>query len=119
MHRHGMFRLDAMDRICRLLGVEMAITVARNNAWSPASDRHQGHVDVRRLLQLKLRTCVPRVPQSPGAVNKTKCRSAMTAPSVSPTVVVSSQDANLQPAQLHKITRLDLPEPKPAVGDWL
>ena len=119
MHRDGMFRLDVMDRMCGLLGVEMAIAVARDNARSPASDWHEGYVDVRRLLQLNLRTCVPRVPPSPGAVNKTKCRSAMAASSVSPTVVVSSQDTNLQAAQLHKITRLDLPEPQPAVRHWL
>jgi hypothetical protein len=119
MHRDGMFRLGAMDRMCGLLGVEMAITVARNYARPPASDRYQGYVDVRRLLQLNLRTCVPRVPPSPGAVNKTKCRSAMAASSMSPTVVVSGQDTNLQAAQLHKITRFDLPEPWPAIGDWL
>jgi hypothetical protein len=110
MHRDDMFRLDVMDRMCRLLGVEMAIAVARNNAWSPAPDWHEGYVDVRRLLQLKLRTCVPWVPPSPGAVNETKCRSAVAASSVSPTVVVSSQDTNLQAGQLYQITRLDLPE---------
>jgi hypothetical protein len=119
MHRYGMFRLDAADSACRLLGVEMALTMARNNAGSPASDWHQGYVDVLRLLQLKLRTCVPRIPPSARALNKAERRTAMGAPSVSPTVVVSGQDTYLPAAKLHKVTRLDFTKPQPAVGDWL
>ena len=119
MHRDGMLRLDAADSVCGLLGVEMTLTMARNNAGSPASDWHQGYLDVLRLLQLKLRTCIPRIPPSARVVNKAERRSAMGASSVSSTVVVSSQDTYLQAAELHKITRLDFTEPQPAVGDWL
>lgn len=119
MHRDGMLRLDAANSTCRLLGVEMTLTMARDDARSPASDRHQGYVDVLRLLELKLRTCIPRIPPSARALNKAERRSAMGASSVSSTVVVSSQDTYLQAAELHKVTRLDFTEPQPAVGDWL
>jgi hypothetical protein len=119
MHREGMLRLDAADSTCSLLGVEMALTMARNNAGSPASDWHQGYVDVLRLFQLKLRSCIPRIPPSARALNKAERRSAMGASGVAPTVVVSGQDTYLQAGKLHKVTRLDLTEPQPAVGDWL
>ena len=119
MHRDGMLRLDAANSTCRLLGGEMTLTMARNNAWSPASDWHQGYVDVLRLLQPKLRTSVPRIPPSTRALNKAERRPAMGASSMSPTVVVSGQDTYPQTAELHKVTRLDLTEPQPAIGDWL
>ena len=43
----------------------------------------------------------------------------MRASKVSPTVVVSGQDTYLQAAKLDEVTRLDLPEPRPAGGDLL
>ena len=120
MHRDGMFRLDVMDRMCGLLGVEMAIAVARDNARSPASDWHEGYVDVRRLLQLNLRTCVPRVPP-PARTHDEKAErgSAMRASKVSPTIVVSGQDTYLQVAMLYQVPRRDLPKHHPAGGDLL
>jgi len=64
VNRDDMMWLGAADGCCRLLGVEMTLFVARNDAWSPASDWHQCYVDIRHLLQPKLRTCVPRIPPS-------------------------------------------------------
>jgi hypothetical protein len=119
MHRDGMLRLDAANSACSLLGVEMALTMARNNAGSPPSDWHKGYVDVLRLLQLKLRTRVSRIPPSARALNKAERRSAMGTSSVSPTVVVSGQDTYLQAGKLHKVAGLDFTQPQPAVGDWL
>ena len=43
----------------------------------------------------------------------------MTASSVSPTVVVGGQNAYPQLAERQDVTRLHLPEPRPAGGDWL
>jgi hypothetical protein len=85
-----MIRMDAANRLCRLLGVEMALTKCR----APASDWHQGDVDGRHLLERKPETCVSRIPTSAGALDKKAERgSAMRAPRVSPTIVVGGQDA--------------------------
>ena len=64
VHGDGVMWLSAADGFCRLLGVEMALFVARNDGRSPTSDRHQCYVDIRHLLQPELRTCVPRIPPS-------------------------------------------------------
>ena len=120
MHRHGMFRLDAVDRLCRLHSVQMALTMARNDGRSPASDRHQGNVDLRHPVRLKLRTGVPRIPPSARTLNKKAKRgSAMKTRKVSPTIVVSGQDPYLQAAELDEITGRDLVEPWTAGGDVL
>ena len=85
----GTFWINAADRLCPLLGVEMALT----KGWSPASDWHQGDVDVRHLLKRNVRTCVSRIPAAAGAGNKIAERgSTMRAPRVSPAVVVGGQD---------------------------
>jgi hypothetical protein len=42
----------------------------------------------------------------------------MTAARVSPAIVVGGQEAYLQPAKLHEVTRHDLPELHTAGGDW-
>ena len=92
VHGDGMIWVSAADRLCRLLGVEMALT----KGGSPASDRHQGDVDVRDLLERKVWTRVPRIPAPAGARNKiAECGSAMRAPRVSPAVVVGGQDMYL------------------------
>jgi hypothetical protein len=120
MHWNGMFRLDAGDRLCRLHRVQMALTMARNDGRSPASDRHQGYVDLRHLIRLKLRTCVPRVPPPARTLDeKAERGSAMRTSKVSPTVVVSGQDTYLQIAKLQEVPRSDLPEHQPAGGDLL
>ena len=120
MDRNSMFRLDAADRLCRLHSVQMPVTMARNDRRSPAADRHQGYVDVRQLVRLKLRTRVPRIPPSARTLDKKAERgSAMRTSKVSPTVVVSGQDTYLQAAKLDEVTRGDLPEPRPAGGDLL
>ena len=115
VHRDGTIWVSAADRLCRLLGVEMALT----KRGSPASDRHQGDVDVHHLVESKVRTCVPRVPAPARARNEIAERgSAMRTPGVSTAVVVGGQDAYLQTAKLHEVTRLDLPEHHAAGGDW-
>jgi hypothetical protein len=89
VHRDGMIRMDAANRLCRLLGVEMALTKCR----SPASDWQQCEVDVRHFLQCKVQTCISRIPAPARALNeKAKRGSAMRAPRVSPTIVVGGQD---------------------------
>ncbi len=120
MHRNGMFGLDSTDRLCRLHSVQMPMTMARNDRRSPATDRHQGYVDVRHLIRLKLRTCVPRVPPSTRTLDKKAERgSAMRACKVPPTVVVSGQDTDLQAAKLDEVAGCNLPEPQPAAGHLL
>ena len=115
-----MFRLDAGDRLCRLHSVKMALTMAGNDGRPPASDRHQGYVDMRHLIRLKLRTCVPRVPPPARTPDeKAERGSAMRASKVSPTVVVSGQNTYLQVAMLDEVPRRDLPEHQPAGGDLL
>ena len=90
VHGDGMIWVNAANRLCRLLGVEMALT----KGGSPASDWQQGEVDVRHLLERKVRTCVPRIPAPAGALDKIAERgSAMRAPRVSPAIVVGGQDA--------------------------
>jgi hypothetical protein len=120
MHWNGMLRLDGEDRLCRLQRVQMALTMARNDGRSPASDRHQGYVDLRHPIRLKLRTCVPRVPPPARTPDEKPERgSAMRASKVSPTVVVSGQNTYLQAAMLDEVPRRDLPEHQPAGGDLL
>jgi hypothetical protein len=90
VHRDGMIWVNAANRLCRLLGVEMAMTKCQ----SPASDWQQGEVDVRHFLECKVRTCVSRIPAPAGALDKKAKRgSAVRAPRVSPTIVVGGQDA--------------------------
>ena len=92
VHGDGTSRVSAADRLCRLLGVEMALT----KGGSPASDRHQGDVDVRDLLERKVWARVARIPAPAGARNEiAECGSAMRAPRVPPTVVVGGQDMYL------------------------
>ena len=120
MHGDGMFRLDAGDRLCSLHRVQMALTMARNDRRSPASYWHEGYVDLRHLIRLKLRTCVPRVPPPARTPDeKAERGSAMRASKVSPTVVVSGQDPYLQTAKLDEVPGDDLPEYQPAGGDLL
>ena len=120
MHWNGMFRLDAGDRLCRLHRVQMALAMARNDGRSPASDRHQGYVDLRHLIRLKLRTCVPRVPPLARTLDeKAERGSAMRTSEVSPTVVVCGQDTYLQAAKIDEVARPDLPKHHPADGDLL
>ena len=120
MHWNGMFRLDGGDRMCGLHRVQMALTMARNDGRSPASDRHQRYVDLRHPIRLKLRTCVPRVPPPARTLDEEAERwSAMRASKVSPTVVVSGQDTYLQSAKLDEVPGRDLAEHQPAGGDLL
>jgi hypothetical protein len=120
MHWNDMFRLDAGDRLCSLHRVQMALTMARNDGRSPASDRHQGYVDLRHLVRLKLRACVPRVPPPARTLDEKAERGpAVRASKVSPTIVVSGQDTYLQLAMLYEVPRPDLPKHHPAGGDLL
>ena len=115
VHRDGTIWLSAADDIRRLLGVEMAPI----KCGSPASNWHQGDIDVRHLVDGNLRTCVSRIPAPTRALDEIAERgSAMGTPRVSAAVVISGQDAYLQSSKLHKITRLDLPELYAAGGDW-
>ena len=116
MDGDGTIWVNAADRLCRLLGVEMALTKAR----SPASDWHKGDVDERRLLKRNVRACVPRIPAAAGAGNKkAECGSAMRAPGVSAAIVIGGQDMYRQAAKLHRVARLDFTELQAAGGDWL
>ncbi|MCW2805119.1 MAG: hypothetical protein JWN06_3336 [Propionibacteriaceae bacterium] len=116
VHGDGSNWVSAANNLCRLLGVEMALT----NGRSPASDGKQRDVDVRHFLQRKLRTRVPRIPTPAGAVDEIAERgSAMTAPRMTAAVVVGGQDAYLQAAKVQLVTRLDLMESQTAGRDWL
>jgi hypothetical protein len=120
MHRNSVFRLGPVDRICRLLGVEVTLMMARNNGWPPASDRHQRDVDLRHFVRLEVRTGVPRIPPSAGSFNKeAECRSAMRASEMSTTVVVSGQHTYPQGPNLEDFARRHLPKPRPTDGDGL
>lgn len=107
MHGDGVIWVNAAYDLCRLTGVEMAVTKCR----SPSAHWHQGDVDVRHLLERNVGTCVSRIPAPAGAFDeKAKRGSAMRAPRVSPTIVVRGQDAYPQTAKLHEITRFNLTE---------
>jgi hypothetical protein len=115
VHGDGTIWASAADRVCSLLGVEMTLT----KGGSPASDWHQGNVDVRYLVESKVRTRVPRIPTPARALDEVAERGpAMGTPRVSPAVVVGGQHAYLQAAKLDEVTRLDLPELHTAGGDW-
>ncbi len=116
VHRDGSIWLGAADYVGCLLGVEMALI----KRGSPASNRHQGDVDVRHPVKGKVRTCVPRKPAPARALDEiAECGSAMRTPRVSPAVVIGGQDAYLQAAKLHEVTGPYLPELHAAAGDWL
>ena len=88
VHGDGTIWVNAADRLCRLLCIEMSLAKGR----SPASNWHQRDVDRPHLLKRKVRTRVPRIPAPAGAGNKiAECGSAMRAPRVSPAVVVGRQ----------------------------
>jgi len=92
MHRDGMFWMNAAHRLRRLLGVEMALA----KGGSPTPYWQHGNVDVRHFLELKVRTCVSRIPAPAGTFNNiTERGPAMRTPGVSPAVVVGGQDAYL------------------------
>jgi hypothetical protein len=115
VHGDGTIWLSATNHVSSLLGVEMTLIKRR----SPASDRHQGDVDIRHLVKGKARPCVSRIPAPVSAVNEiAECGSAMRTPRESPPVVVSGQDAYLHAAKLHQVTWLSLPELHTAGDDW-
>jgi hypothetical protein len=58
VHGDDTIWLNIADHVGSLFGVEM--TMAKRG--SPASDWHQGDVDVRHFVKGKVRTCVPRIP---------------------------------------------------------
>jgi hypothetical protein len=115
VHGDGTIWLSAADHVGSLLGVEMTLI----KRGSPASDWHQGDIDVRYLVKGKVRTCVARIPAPASALNEiAECGSAMGTPRESPPVVVGGQDAYLQAVKLNEVTRLNLPELHTAGGDW-
>jgi hypothetical protein len=92
VHGDGMIWVNKPDRLCCLLRVQMALT----EGGPPASDWHQGDVDLRHLLEPEAWTSVPRIPAAPRALDKIAKRgSAMRAPGVSPAVVVGGQHVYL------------------------
>jgi hypothetical protein len=115
VHGDGTNWLSAANHVSSLLGVEMTAIKRR----SPASDRHQGDVDIRHLVKGKVRPCVSRIPAPVSALNEiAECGSAMRTPRESPPIVVGGQDAYLHTAKLHEVTRLNFPELHTAGSDW-
>jgi len=115
VHGDGTIWLSAANHVSSLLGVEMTLIKRR----SPASDRHQGDVDIRRLVKGKVRPCVSRIPAPVSALSEiAECGSAMRTPRESPPIVVGGQDAYLHTAKLHEVTRLNFPELHTAGNDW-
>ena len=81
--------MRAADRLSRLPGIEMAPAKAR----PPASDRHEGEVDVRHLVERELRTRVARIPASVVSIDQiAESGSAMRASSVTAAIVVGRED---------------------------
>ena len=116
MHRYHAIRLSSADHQRRLLGVEVALT----KGGSPASDWHQGDVDVRHLVEGNVRPCVSGIPASASALDKKAERgSAMRAPRESPAIVIGCQDAYLHASKLHDVTGFDLAEPHTVHHDRL
>jgi hypothetical protein len=115
VHRDGTNWMSAANHISSLLGVEMALIQRR----SPASDRHQGDVDIRTVVKGKVWPSVPRIPAAVSTLNEiAECGSAMRTPREPSPIVVGGQDAYLQAAKVHEITRLNLPELHTAGNDW-
>ena len=107
MHRDRTIWTNSADGLCRLRGVEMALT----QGGSPTPDWHQGEVDVRHLIKGKVRTRVPGIPASARAPEEIAERGpAVSTPGVSPTVVIGGQNAYLQAGSIYEVTRLDLPK---------
>ncbi len=81
--------MRATDHLSRLPGIEMAPAKGR----PPASDWHEGEVDVRHLVERELRTRVPRIPASVVSIDQiAESGSAMRASSKSAAVVVGRED---------------------------
>jgi hypothetical protein len=115
VHGDGTIWLNIADHVGSLFGVEMTMV----KRGSPASDWHQGDVDVRHLVKGKVRTGVARIPAPAGALGEiAESGSPMGTPRVSPAVVIGGQDAYLQAAKLHEVARLNLPELHTVGGDW-
>ena len=92
--------------------------MARAKGRPPASDWHEGEVDVRHLVERRLRTCVPGIPAPVVSLDQiAERRPAMRAPRVSPAIVVGSEDAYLQTAKPCDVARLDLVERHALCGD--
>ena len=78
----------AADHLSRLPGIEMTPAKGR----PPASDRHEGEVDVRHLVERELRTCVSRIPASVVSIDQVaESGSAMRASSESAAIVVGRE----------------------------
>jgi hypothetical protein len=115
VHRDGTIWVSAADHVGCLLRVEMALIKRR----SPASNWHQGNVDVHHLVERNVRTRVPRIPAPARALDEIAERgSTMRTPRESPAVVIGGQDAYLQAAKLHEVTSHHLPELHASGSDW-
>jgi len=81
--------MRAADHLSRLPGIEMAAAKGR----PPASDWHEGKVDVCHLVERELRTRVPRIPASVLSIDQiAESGSAMRASRMSAAVVVGRED---------------------------
>ena len=88
MHGDSMIWVRAADHLSRLPGIEMTLAKGR----PPASDWHEGEVDVRHLVEREVRTCVPRIPASVESIDQiTESGSAMRAPSESAAIMVGRE----------------------------
>jgi hypothetical protein len=86
----------------------------------PASDRHQGEVDVSHFVEGESRTSVARIPASVTAIDQEAERgSAMRTARVPAAVVVGREDGDPKTADLNDIARYHLMERHTSCGDRL
>ena len=89
VHGDSIDRMRAADRLSCLPGIEMAPAKGR----PPASDRHEGEVDVRHLVERELGTRVTWIPASVVSIDQiAESRSAIGTPSVSAAIVIGGED---------------------------
>ena len=116
VHGDSIDWMRAADRLSRLPGIEMAPAKSR----PPSSDWHEGEVDVRHLVERKVRTRVPRIPASVVSIDQiAESGSAMRASSVSAAIVVGGEDGYPKIAKLCEVAGLYLVERHAPCGDWL
>ena len=89
VHGDSIGWMRAADRLSRLPGIEMAPAKSR----PPSSNWHEGEVDMRHLIDRRVRTRVTRIPASVVSIDQiAESGSAMRASSVSAAIVIGGED---------------------------